>query len=175
FGEGERYKHDDVLEVQVRVPLVVVPPGEAAAERRTGAASGVDVAPTLLGFAGIAPSPWMPGVDLTEAPPAEDRIVLVENRDRLREENIRHAVYRGPWKLVVRGERADGDAELFDLRTDPLGLTEVSGRHPDVVAELRRALLDLRESWGADEGRAPDWSDGQGLADHLRALGYGGH
>lgn len=174
FGEGGRYKHDDLLEVQVRIPMVVVVPRGIDGERLDGAVSGVDVAPTLLGFAGLDAQPWMPGVDLAHAAPSADRVILVENRDKTSADRIRHAVYRHPWKMVVHGEKADGAAELYDMRVDGVGLVDVADQHAGVVAELRRVLLDLRESWGADDGNGREWADGAGLADHLRALGYGG-
>lgn len=175
FGEGERYKHDDVLESQVRVPLILVPPGGPPPEgerRRGGKSSGVDVAPTLLSLAGIEQPPWMPGQDLSTTAPSDRRITLVEHRDHIALDWGRHAVYREHWKLVVHGSAADGKVELFDLRTDADGLVDVSAEQPEVVKELKQALDDMRSSWGADGDGGV--MSGAPLSDHLKVLGYGG-
>ena len=134
----------------------------------------MDIAPTLLSFAGLERPGWMVGLDLATTKPSATRVVLVEDRDHLGAEYSQHAVYRGKWKLLVHGFAADGAVELFDLDSDPLGLEDVSASSPEVVAELSAALTDLRASWGADGGEKA-WAGGAaGIADHLEALGYGG-
>ena len=173
FGEGTRFGHNDILEVQVRVPFLLMAPDGRAGERLPGKVSSVDIAPTLLSFAGVERPGWMVGMDLGNGAPSSNRIVLVEDRDHLGAEKSQHAVYRGKWKLVVHGFAADGQAELFNLETDALGVDDVSLTFPEVVEELQTALRDLRGSWGAD-GDEPAWSGGAGLADHLKGLGYGG-
>ena len=174
FGEGAVFGHNDVLEVQVRVPFLMQAPDGRAGERVSGKVSSVDIAPTLLSFAGLERPGWMVGLDLATTKPSATRVVLVEDRDHLGAEYSQHAVYRGKWKLLVHGFAADGAVELFDLDSDPLGLEDVSASSPEVVAELSAALTDLRASWGADGGEKA-WAGGAaGIADHLEALGYGG-
>ncbi len=174
FGEGTVFGHNDVLEVQVRVPFIMQAPDGRAGARVSGKVSSVDIAPTLLSFAGLEKPGWMVGLDLGTTTPSETRVVLVEDRDHLGAEKSQHAVYRDEWKLLVHGFSADGNVELFDLETDPLGLEDVAIMNPDVVAELRKALDDMRASWGADGGEKA-WAGGAaGIADHLEALGYGG-
>ncbi len=48
--------------------------------------------------------------------------------------------------------------ELYDLASDPQQKTDVSARHPDVVARLRKQLLEINTSVMAD---APLWSGKQ--------------
>ena len=190
FGEGGLFEHADVLEPQVRVPLIVKPPREhPAAElggrRVHGKVSGVDVGPTMLGLAGIQqPMERQPdgttatiadGVDLSRAEPDLERLVLVEDRDHPQPDLLRYVIYSGPWKYVRTGLEADGREELFDLRNDEDGLNDVSAEHPDLVAELRAAMKRLRARWSPDDER--DATAGLGIRDAgaLRQLGYAGN
>lgn len=177
FGENEVFGHSDVQEVQVRVPFLLKAPGAGPggpeSGRRGGKVSSVDIAPTLLSFAGIERPGWMPGLDLRVQQPSAQRVVLVEDRDHLGAEKSQHAVYRGDWKLLVHGFSADGAVELYNLKEDPAASEDVASFFPEVVDELRAALGDLRSSWGADGGEKGWTGDGAGLADHLTGLGYG--
>ncbi|MBL6756191.1 MAG: sulfatase [Planctomycetes bacterium] len=178
FGENEVFGHSDVQEVQVRVPFLLKAPGAGPggpeSGRRGGKVSSVDIAPTLLSFAGIERPGWMPGLDLNVQQPSAQRVVLVEDRDHLGAEKSQHAVYRGDWKLLVHGFSADGAVELYNLEEDPAASEDVASFFPEVVDELRAVLGDLRSSWGADGGEKAWAGDGAGLADHLTGLGYGG-
>ena len=178
FGENEVFGHSDVQEVQVRVPFLLKAPGAGPggpeSGRRGGKVSSVDIAPTLLSFAGIERPGWMPGLDLNVQQPSAQRVVLVEDRDHLGAEKSQHAVYRGDWKLLVHGFSADGAVELYNLKEDPAASEDVASLFPEVVDELRAVLGDLRSSWGADGGEKAWSGDGAGLADHLTGLGYGG-
>lgn len=178
FGENEVFGHSDVQEVQVRVPFLLKAPGAGQggpeSGRRGGKVSSVDIAPTLLSFAGVERPGWMPGLDLNVQQPSAQRVVLVEDRDHLGAEKSQHAVYRGDWKLLVHGFSADGAVELYNLEEDPAASEDVASFFPEVVDELRAVLGDLRSSWGADGGEKAWAGDGAGLADHLTGLGYGG-
>ena len=173
FGEKTRFGHNDILEVQVRVPFLLMTPDGRPGARVGGKVTSVDIAPTLLSFAGVERPGWMVGMDLGEASPTDSRVILVEDRDHMGADKSQHAVYRGDWKLVVHGFAADGEVELFNLREDPEELEDIAASFPEVALELQTALNDLRASWGADGGE-PAWSGGAGLADHLKGLGYGG-
>ena len=177
FGEAGEWKHENITEPQVRVPLLVRPPGGLAEGRRLPArASGIDVAPTLLALAGLGPPAGLDGADLLELltrPDAlDERPLLVEDRDHVDPTDVRVALYRGPWKLVRHGLGEDERFQLHDLRTDPIGERDVSAEHPDVLAELRALLAELR----AAGDRADRHVEGQGgvTSDALRGLGYVG-
>lgn len=69
FGEdGFYFRHGKTLhEVSIRVPLVIKPPGGrpvGVPERRGGTVSLVDIAPTLLDYAGVAIPEGLDGVSL---------------------------------------------------------------------------------------------------------------
>jgi arylsulfatase A-like enzyme len=176
FGEAGRFEHDDICEPQVRVPFLVYEPRAEGREPRTGEArvrtSGVDVAPTLLGLAGVPVPGHMTGIDLAHEEPEPDRLILVEDRDKLHARNHHYAVYRGPWKLLQTGVGESAKVELFDLRIDQVGMYDVGDKSPDVRASLLAELRALRAQWGGDAERF----DERGAAGNraTQALGYGG-
>jgi arylsulfatase A-like enzyme len=170
FGEGGRLEHSDILECQVRVPLLVRAAGARQGRRESAPASGVDVAPTLLSLAGLKPPAPMLGLDLTGPIPPERRVVI-EHRDMPQRERTQIAIYDGPFKLVRHGAAPDYRWKLHDLREDREGLVDVAASHPEVVQRLRTELEAYRARWtspddtlGADEGGA----DARGL----KVLGY---
>lgn len=68
FGEHQHTGHGELYEEDVRVPFLWWAPGLIPASRRlTVVSSGVDVAPTVLAFLGIAAPSWMHGRDLSQA------------------------------------------------------------------------------------------------------------
>jgi arylsulfatase A-like enzyme len=172
FGEGDKYGHDDILEPQVRVPLLVRTPGAGAPDqqRRVDPVSGVDVAPTILALAGLEAPAHMLGRDLLGAPFPADRAVLVEDRDHWNPSDVRIALYSGDWKLVRLGR--DGEEltyRLYDLAHDSIGVEDVASEHPGVLAELTSKLAQLRGLWDerSDMDGPTDIDEGA-----LRVLGY---
>jgi arylsulfatase A-like enzyme len=181
FGEADHWEHSGILEPQVRVPLVVRPPGGAGrlaldggarGARIAGKASGVDVAPTLLAMAGCAAPAHMVGLDLTSALPPPDRAVVVERLDELVPALRSVALYRDSWKLLRHGLGEGARYSLFDLATDPLGTRDVGAEHPEVRDELAALLEELRAAWRADAEL--DAAGGADLGDALEGLGYMG-
>ncbi|MAE27929.1 MAG: hypothetical protein CMJ87_02935 [Planctomycetes bacterium] len=176
FGEGGRYEHMDITEPQVRVPFVVYLPRTAGAPRppsgrRRGRVSGVDVAATALGLAGLEVPQHMQGLDLLAAEVPDDRPLLVEDRDKLNLESMHLAYYKGPWKLVQSGLGQEPSFELFNLELDQGGLEDLAAQHPQVVAELVREMTAMRATW------EPDGEGGLGGgagSRALRGLGYVG-
>jgi len=201
FGEANRWAHEDLLEPQVRIPLLVRFPGRAEeaapadpnapeapgyapsdgpplaprSGRSAFPTSGVDVAPTLLAMAGLPASPAMEGLDLGIDRSGEGRHVVVEDRDHVQWGDVRVALYQGPWKLVRHGLGAQRGYALYDLAADPLGVVDVSDAHPVLAEELRGILEELRAEADEREAGAPSLDAGEaGDADALRALGYAG-
>jgi arylsulfatase A-like enzyme len=121
----------------VKVPLVVKYPGTRAARRDTSLVSLVDVAPTVLAAAGVAPSGPLPGRDLAD-PASSRQCVFAENRHGPAAFMARTATH----KLLV----CDDDAldAFYDLAADPY---ELDNRIADpacagLAGELRGALAD---------------------------------
>ncbi len=169
FGEGGRLEHADILECQVRVPLVVRPAGGVAGQVVRAPASGVDIAPTLLGLAGLAAPAQMLGLNLI-GPLDEARYVLVEHGDVPRVERTQAALYAGRHKLVRHGVAPNFRYALHDLDTDAEGLVDIAAAHPQRVAELREALEGYLERWRPVE-LAIDAAGGEDVR-ALRTLGY---
>jgi arylsulfatase A-like enzyme len=179
FGEGGRYEHNDILEPQVRVPFLVRLPGVQSADSRRVSApvSGVDVAPTLLALAGIAAPANYTGINaLSLVDPAEyvKRPILVEDRDQLNATDIRLALYDGSWKLVRRGLGTKIRFQLFDLDRDPIGLTDVLDKQPELAARMKIELDELRARWHADDKKDQEGT-GFSNADALKGMGYTGN
>ncbi len=135
------FHYDDL----VKVPLIARHPGRIPAGRRTDALwSHADMAPTILGMAGIDVPWWMTGVDQTtvlsgNAAAARDH-VLVENRHEVDTIHVKTLV-EDRYKLTVYYRRHYG--ELFDLREDPSETNNLwnSPDHQELRAELMIKLL----------------------------------
>lgn len=170
FGESGQWKHEDLLEPHVRVPLLLRPAASAPEGRRVSApVSGVDVGPTLLALAGIEPLPGMEGKNLLGELDL-DRVRYVEDRDHSGPLDVRIALYRGRWKLVRRGLDENARFELYDLIDDPRGETDVSADHRELLAELAAILAERRAAFDAAERHVEETGD----MDALRGLGYAG-
>jgi arylsulfatase A-like enzyme len=173
FGEGGRWKHEDITEPQVRVPLLIRLPESAPRSRRViERTSGIDIAPTLLGLAGIEKPADAQGYDLLGEELPADRPIMVEDRDRLDPADVRFAYYQGPWKLVRTGLGDETVFELFDLRDDPVGEHDVSAQHPEVREAMAAEMARLRGK--AEEEDIETEEEFGPISDALRALGYAG-
>lgn len=169
FGEGGRYEHNDVLEPQVHVPLIVRSPGGSEEALLSSApVSGIDVAPTLLGLAGLGVPERMRGVDLVHTTPDANRLRLVEDRDHLDAAHNHFAIYRAGFKFVRVGPKAEGGG-LFELASDPDSLIDVTASYPELAVELGGLLDAERARWGAE---SEELRAGAGGAEGLGALGY---
>ena len=173
FGEHGQYEHKDVLECHTRVPLLVRPAGSEDGREVREPVHGIDVAPTLLALAGLAPSTEQLGVNLL-GPIGSERILLVENRDNVDPSLVKLALYAGDWKLVQEvGRDRTPRWRLYDVAQDPAESQDRATDRPEVVERLRAELEALRARWGADDER-----DGRvqrvDNPDALDALGYGG-
>jgi len=169
FGEGGRLEHADILECQVRVPLVVRPAGGVTAQVVQAPTSGVDIAPTLLRLAGLSAPPQMIGVDLLELRD-EARHVLVEHADLVEVGRTQAALYERRFKLVRHGVGPQYRYALHDLESDPQGLVDLAAEHPQRVAELSDALVRYCSRWRPVE-LAIDAHGGDDVRG-LHALGY---
>ncbi|MFC6011215.1 arylsulfatase [Nocardia lasii] len=138
----------------VRVPLVVswpkgLPRGADDSGIRHEYAYVTDLAPTLLELAGLArPSVrnGLPAKDFDGVSAAEllrDPAAPTRHTEQYSEMTGHRGFYRDGWKLLSLHEAGtDLDApdwQLFDVRTDPTELHDLSARYPDKAAELAAA------------------------------------
>ncbi|HWM10898.1 MAG TPA: sulfatase [Solirubrobacteraceae bacterium] len=130
-------------EPSIRVPLIVRGPGFARGAVAPAMAINVDLPHTLAAVAGALPGRVQDGLDLREVARGSARALArpllnesgapgVSNR------NFHQAIRTGTHKYV---EHANGERELYDLRSDPDELVNVAG-DPAQAATL--AQLDAR-------------------------------
>lgn len=174
FGEHGGLFHGITLHGEsLRVPLVIYDTRQPTdGVRRDEPVDLLDVAPTLLALAGIAPEPGMRGRPLLDPSLMQERELVAElHPDPAFEQHLRPradslALVRWPWKAIVA---RDGAVRAYRLDRDP---TESNPLGPEQMPEgLARAARDLaRRAAEADAGRPLD-IDPQSRQE-LRALGY---
>lgn len=143
FGEHGGQRHGSTLyDEQVRVPLLWSSPGAVQPGRVAVPVDLVDVSTTLLSALGMPPDARMRGRDLTGA--------LVAPSAAAGEGSIAYAALDdaqmacdGRFKAICH---RSGHCQLFDLRSDPAELRDLSGKAPARLAALRASLSALAAS-----------------------------
>jgi arylsulfatase A-like enzyme len=147
-----RDQKSTVFEGGIRVPFVVkwtgrIPAGGVYSEP----VISLDILPTALAAAGVAPPPRLSldGVDVlphitgrTDRPPHETLYWRYGHH---------RAIRHGRWKLTMP---ADAPAGLYDLSTDVAESKDLSAAHPEVVDDLARRYA----AW-ASGLEPPRWRD----------------
>jgi len=179
LGDHDYFAHEvHLYDFLIRVPLIVVKPGVIEPGTRVeGAVGHVDIAPTLLGLAGLPVPGWMLGRDLSPdlsqgRPIDPDHIATSAYR---MDDHDRFAARSPRYKLVLDATTAS--EELYDLAEDPAETrdliedppaafpTEEYERLRGAIAALRKEHVDLDPERSL-EGLSPE------VVDELRALGY---
>lgn len=182
FGERGQWEHDDIGEPQVRIPMIVLEAGAASQPELLGKAiersvSGVDVAKTLLGLAGLEDHHGRAGFNLAGELPPFDRDILIEDRDHLDPDDVRLAYYKNGWKLLslAKGHEGRGSApvmQLFNLETDPNCERDLAAEAPEMLAQLSGEMAQKRAAWAAGDAKVEGDREGNSAA--LDGLGYTG-
>ena len=134
----------NLYEGGIRVPFALQwPRGLGGPGKYEHPVSSLDILPTALAAAGIGLDGLEPdGVDLLP--------LLNGQRDGAARASLiwrsgpNAAVRRGRWKALL----SSGLARLYDVESDPGESTDLSGREPAILEELREAL----RLWEADKG-----------------------
>lgn len=166
FGEHGGLLHRELLyDELLRVPLLISGPGVEPGQVVDAQVSSVDIAPTLLAYAGIEIPAHLQGRDLL-AGKIDDAPAFAQYGGQ------RFSIRTASWKLIENIEA--GSAELYDLGKDPQERRDVAAEHPEVVAKLLRQLRQWRQSLTPrlDQGEALQLD--QEEIDRLEALGYVG-
>ncbi len=169
---GFPFRHVGLWDTTTRVPLIVRRPGPGQrGHRLPGLAQTLDIFPTVLAAAGLAP-PASDGRDLAgwtrEASSGRQR-VWAEHMNgygaMVRTERYLYMRSADQWGLGASG----GGGYLYDLHQDPAQKVNLRTTRPGMAVELDRQL----EEWLADraEPSAPGPLD-EAQREQLRALGY---
>lgn len=171
--------HGYIWDEQLRVPLLLRIPGQAARRINTPT-SIVDILPTVLGAVGSLPRggflEQVSGRDVLKTSSAPEP-VFSQSVVRQRSEHPRpaYSLTSAEWKYVYE---EGGPEWLIQLSTDPFELQDVHAEHAETVADLQRQLLarlEAQKRKGAvvqagRTGQSPP-TDAKTL-EQLRSLGY---
>jgi arylsulfatase A-like enzyme len=191
FENGIYFEHSDCLsQAALRVPLIVrYPPEFAGGTRRSGQASSIDVAPTVLRALGLEGPADQSGRPLQDLDSDEDRYVLVQYplyqpraaQSRSHKRQVIRSVGGEPvapilvdaqkvgivgpsWKYL----RSEAGDELYAL--DPTEEAREPGGAPDMRTELAAELDRQLEAHPLNVIDAGEINDE--LRETLRVLGY---
>jgi arylsulfatase A-like enzyme len=189
---GYSFHGNSVYGEMMNVPLILWWPGVLPAgtvvEQTT---ESLDMMPTLLELAGVAPPETAQGQSLLplivdpESWSGFGAIRRAAFSERVRIPSIRdmgnaydsYAIVLDGWKLVqhVGAPESKPEYELFDHERDPLNMNDVADEHPEIVTRLAGELETWRE-YALSLRPPPDSEAIQGLSAEeiarLRSLGY---
>jgi arylsulfatase len=172
FEHGEFSHGQNQYQEVLRVPLILrggpVPEGL----RIDAPTSIVDIAPTILAAAGVAPRMPLPGMDLgsyweASALARDERVLYSQSAPGPAKDVIR-MVRRGHVKLIINLET--GRRELYDLAADPMEHKDLSEARPKLADELS-ALMDQFFAH-PDQGQPTSLELDPEMVERLRKLGY---
>ena len=173
FFEHGKFSHgEDQYQEALRVPLILRGGSVPVGVRIDAPTSIVDIAPTILTAAGVAPSGTLPGVDLaryweTAALARNERVLYSQSAPGPDKDLIR-MVRRGNLKLITN--RETGQREVYDLAADPAEQADLSASRPKLADELS-ALMD-QFFVHSDEDQPNTLELDAETAERLRSLGY---
>lgn len=169
FADHGGFWHGTTLyEEQIHIPLVMRGDGVKAGVRND-IARQIDVAPTVLGFFGVAAPEMWEGRDLRSEAPAPTVTMAEEDH----EGNVLTSVRQNGRKLITANAgnpRGLGTEELYDLTTDPVERKRLTDAK--AVESLSRAVEETRRNakrGGASAATRPVDSN---VESELRSLGY---
>jgi len=177
LGEhGRWFVHDDLYSQSLMIPMVFSGPGVPRGERSDAITESIDVAPTLLSLAGIAPPASMMGTKLFTG----DGNVRRHARDLVLSESPRTnrcSVTGGSLQWIGTHPHT----ELHDYRHDPLRRRNLIGELAYESKMMRQfagdAVSRARRPWTADNAPSPAPTQQTSPLnpkdrDALRSLGY---
>ncbi|MBI4803540.1 MAG: sulfatase [Elusimicrobia bacterium] len=141
-GEGlfdhDYFFHDfNLYDDTLRVPLIITGPGIGKKEILQQVRL-IDLMPTILDMAGIAPGRDAQGRSL-KSPLYGGETDAAGNEYTFAESSVGGKVLRSAgWKLI----RSPGKTELYDLKKDPAERTDLAGTEKETADELRKKLSD---------------------------------
>ncbi len=98
-GDGLPRAKRELYDSGIRVPMIVLQPGEKVPDINHNLVSFVDLAPSILELAGIEPPPYLHGQSIFSGP---SRTYIYASRDRIDEIPDRQRAVRGPRFKFIR-------------------------------------------------------------------------
>ena len=139
----------DLYEGGIRVPMIASWPGNIAPGSTTMfAAAHWDWFPTFAELAGATPPTGLDGTSLVRTLQGKPQPAHEFMYWEFHERGFQQAVRMGNWKAVRLAK--DQPLELYNLADDPTEFTNVSAKHPDVVARIETYLKTARTD-------SPNW------------------
>ena len=188
FYEHGRLEHESIYREVAQVPLIMRLPARLPAGKSIGQlVRSIDIMPTILALLGISLETPIQGEDLLPAITAGRELGLVAHADfNDYGPRVVESVRSGPWFFLMDQRDIPAGEErrrplprffkLFHTGDDPGERRDLSGDHPEVVAELGTRLREVRiesskkhaEEGGEQKAGAMDRWD----VERLKALGY---
>jgi arylsulfatase len=176
FTEHGTVLHGELYHTNIRVPLIIRPPGWPNRGRRVPQiVELIDVMPTFLDLAGVKPIDRIEGTSLVP--------LLKGNTEGWKNVAFSEHPGKAGWQrsittpdLHVITSSIPGDLQVYDYRSDPL--EQVNLDDPARTEEVRDLLLALDEWTREQMGLVETWGGAKSLKidseteDQLRSLGY---
>ncbi len=174
LGDHEPYfRHQDVYDGSVQVPLILHCPGTLEAGRTVDAVvENSAIVPTILSLIGDDIPEWIEGESLV---PLARGIDGTPDRRAFVYSGKRFGLRTSDWKVII--DFKNGERLLYDLAADPAERNDLFEAEEAVAAAMEERLLaeiDRLEGGlpGADEGRSPFEGLDRQTMERLKALGY---
>jgi arylsulfatase A-like enzyme len=182
LGERELLGHlAEVYQDEVHVPLLIKFPHTTERKSVSTLVSGVDLMPTALNAAGIAPPDGLRGRDLRNLQTNQTRTVISEtfpsqwylDLHPTRFHRVERAIFSGEDKLI---SSTAGKRELYDLHRDPNEVHNLCGERMEDCRSLESSL----ESWlraaqlrlSTSHPSTPERGLSKDAVERLKSLGY---
>jgi arylsulfatase len=133
----------------IKAPLMVKMPGSSSASGKWNRTflHVTDIMPTILELTGSTYPANYKGNDIhpligkSILPIFQNDSVVIHKDDGMGYELFEMKAYiKGRWKLLrLPKPLGSGNWELYDIEADPGETTDLSAKHPDIVAELTKA------------------------------------
>ncbi len=168
--------YDDCL----HVPLILKVPGIAGGRTVPEPVALIDLAPTILDWAGLVSDSSLEGQSLLARIASDEPVDTLVFSGAGYAGDYQRIVRYGRWKLIFVPSPSDrelmtgAEFELYDLEADPHENENLAERRPDLVDALKRPLMAWIEAGrarAAEPARAPGELEPE-TEQQLRELGY---